>query len=178
MARLHEPDLEHEWVVTQLSRLPGSIELVAAVDEAVTEGSLSPLDRELILGAALSRAILPEPISAPPAYPPPPPDHPESYDEYRQHNPGYEVVPPLDVDIQSALDQLVDMHVAGTIARTQFRPLQHELMNLGLARFREREEISAKLAAEVITVAESALLLKSVEERFRIPDAVTNVLNG
>jgi hypothetical protein len=98
VARLSSPDVEHRWVVEQLSRLQGTPELVGAVTEALRLELISPIEHELILETALSRPILPEPIPAPAEYPPLPPDHPESYEEYRLRDPGYQPVPPLDAD--------------------------------------------------------------------------------
>lgn len=177
IGRLRAPDLEHEWVVMQLSRLPGSSELVEAVNDAVGEGILTSLDRDVILGAALSRAVMPEPIPAPAEFPALPPDHPESHEEFRRRDPPYEVGPTMDDDIESAIARLVDMHFAeGRIDKVQQRTLQTELIALGMARIREREQIAHELSIDAISFSESRERLKGILDRHPLPEAVKQLL--
>ena len=82
--------------VDQLHLLPGTPELVDAVNTATADGTLTDAERQSILTSALSRRILPEPIPNPPEYPPIPADHPESYAERLERDPPYEEIPLTD----------------------------------------------------------------------------------
>ena len=170
IARLNSPDVEHQWVIEQLSRLQGTPQLVDAVTEACRVGLISPIERELILETTLSRPILPEPIPAPAEYPPLPPDHPESYEEYRVRDPGYQPVPPLDADIEAAIASLGDRFEAGKIDFVEFRMAQRELMNLGSMRVQERERLREQLEVAELDHAEYRQQLQRIFESFGIPE--------
>jgi hypothetical protein len=94
IGRLHDPAPGmREIAVTQLHQLPGTRELVDAVDAEFRSGTLTTGERDSILTAALSRPILPEPIPAPSMFPELPPDHPESWEEKNRRDPPYEDSP-------------------------------------------------------------------------------------
>ena len=170
IARLHSREVEHEWVVEQLARLPGSSELVIAVNAACQEGLLSLLERDLILEAALSRPILPEPIPAPSKYPPIPADHPESYEEFRLRDPGYQVLPPFDDDIEAVVEALGQRLEAGEMDMSAFRSACHELLALARLRENDRDQLREAFEANELTSVEYQDELKRVVDRHPLPE--------
>jgi hypothetical protein len=57
-------------------------------------GGITPAERESILTSAVAWPVLPEPIPAPPEYPPIPADHPESWAEKLERDPPYTAAEP------------------------------------------------------------------------------------
>ena len=105
---LADPKQRHS-AFQMLSVYPDTTELVAAVNGAVDDGLLDDTDRDDILTTALRTTHLPLPIPLPDHLRPLPPDHPESYDDYRRRDPGYQSVPApknLDAITKKHHDQL------------------------------------------------------------------------
>jgi hypothetical protein len=81
--------------VRHLHMFPGTPQLVAAVTAETGAGRLTPAERESILTSAVARPVLPDPIPAPPQYPPIPEDHPESWAEKLERDPPYTAAEPF-----------------------------------------------------------------------------------
>lgn len=67
----------HDAAVRQLSQMPGTVELVAAVGTARRRGLISDAERDHILAAAVAQPIAPEPRPLPAHLRPLPPGYPE-----------------------------------------------------------------------------------------------------
>jgi len=93
--KLSEPDPRtRDEALELLARLPGSPDLVQALDQADEQGRLSPSERAEVLRRALGNPILPAPVPAPDAYPELPRDYPESYEDQKRRDPPYELFRP------------------------------------------------------------------------------------
>ncbi len=90
--KLSEPDQQtRDEALELLARLPGSPEVVRALDQAVEHDRLSPDERAEVLRRALSNPVLRAPMPAPAAYPELPGDYPESYEDQKRRDPPYEL---------------------------------------------------------------------------------------
>ncbi|MDP5226454.1 MULTISPECIES: hypothetical protein [Arthrobacter] len=78
--------------VEQLSRMPGTPELVAGVNAASARGELSSQERVETLRRALAQPPAPAEIPLPGHLRPVPADYPESFEEWKRRDPPYELV--------------------------------------------------------------------------------------
>lgn len=91
LAAIDDPEFpsSREDLIAQLSRHPGTDELIPKVTTAHRDGVLSDMEFQQICRAALEAPLLPEPIPAPPEFPDLPQDYPESFEEFRRRDPPY-----------------------------------------------------------------------------------------
>lgn len=127
--KLSEPEPQtRDEALELLARLPGSLELVRALDLAVEQGRLSRVEREDVLRRALGNPVLPAPVPAPEAYPELPRDYPESYDDQKRRDPPYELFRPTP-DQTRDLAKLDEAWKAGLLEVQAYRRAIFAIMN-------------------------------------------------
>lgn len=127
--KLSEPDPQTRGeALGLLARLPGSLELVRALDREVEQGRLSRVEREDVLRRALGNPVLPAPVPAPEAYPELPRDYPESYEDQKRRDPPYELFRPTP-DQTRDLAKLDEESKAGLLKVQAYRRAIFAIMN-------------------------------------------------
>lgn len=127
--KLSEPDPQtRNEALELLALLPGSLELVRALDRAVEQGHLSRVEREGVLRRALGNPVLPAPVPAPEAYPELPRDYPESYEDQKRRDPPYELFRPTP-EQKKNLAKLDEEWKAGLLEVQAYRRAIFAIMN-------------------------------------------------
>jgi hypothetical protein len=127
--KLSEPDSQARGEALELlARLPGSPELVDALDQATEQGLLSAAERADVLARALSNPVLPAPVPAPAGYPDLPRDYPESYEEQKRRDPPYELFRPTSAQTKD-LAKLDEEWKAGLLEVQAYRRAMFMIMN-------------------------------------------------
>ena len=127
--KLSEPDPQiRDEALELLARLPGSPELVRALDEAGRQGRLSHSERAEVLRRALSNPVLPAPRPAPDAYQELPRGYPESYEDQKRRDPPYELFRPTP-DQRKNMVKLDEEWKAGLLEVQAYRRAIFAIMN-------------------------------------------------
>lgn len=127
--KLSGPDPQtRDEALELLARLPGSLELVRALDRAVEQGRLFRVERGDVLRRALGNPVLPAPVPAPEAYPELPRDYPESYEDQKRRDPPYELFRPTP-DQTRDLAKLDEAWKAGLLEVQAYRRAIFAIMN-------------------------------------------------